>query len=338
MIHPTTNFPISDIEMEFDTTIDIDTQILLLAASNHDISQLKTLLDSTPITIQDSETGFTVLHAAIAACEAEESEDSHVNGVNGHGITEDVEDAVDLERAADAVRLLIEHGAIWDALDADGETPGCMALRLGLDEIYQIVIDAGVREILQSHRLEEYAALPDDSDEELEISTDNGGQDESAVEVGESGSGISVDGFLNTDWVACAKQLLSNDGPNILIIGHCVELFESIWQDYSPKTHHIVESRPEMIVRMKGDLYEKSEVIIHEDDDAHDVFERLAGEEIAFDALFYNTHTQPQYRKLKKFVTEWLDQLLKENGRFIFLHVFGMERQELYDVYTKVSS
>jgi protein arginine N-methyltransferase 2 len=314
--------------MDFDTTIDIDTQVLLLAASNHDISKLKTLLESMSVTVQDSESGFTALHSAIAACESEDA-DNHVNGANGHTITDD--DAVDLNLAADTVRLLIEHGALWDAIDANDETPGSMALRLGLEEIYQIIVDAGVREIRQSHQMDEYSALPDDSDEELKLPA-NMGQPDAA----ECSNDFAMIG-PNINWVSHAKQIVSDDGPNILIMGYCVDLFESVWQEYSPRTYHIVESRPEMIAQMKADLDEKPGVIILKGSD-HDALTELAREQFAFDTIFHDTLTLSQYRRLKEFISEWADQILGSKGRIVFPHVFGMERQDLYDAYTKVSS
>ncbi|KAK5051322.1 Arginine N-methyltransferase 2, partial [Cryomyces antarcticus] len=57
-----------------DTEIDTDdkTSEILLAASNHDLETLRTLLRTGSANVQDADTGFTPLHAAIAACEPEE--------------------------------------------------------------------------------------------------------------------------------------------------------------------------------------------------------------------------------------------------------------------------
>lgn len=52
-----------------DIDLDTRTQEILFAASNHDIEALKPFLRVPgAASVQDSETGFTPLHAAIAAC------------------------------------------------------------------------------------------------------------------------------------------------------------------------------------------------------------------------------------------------------------------------------
>ncbi|KAK3079518.1 hypothetical protein LTS18_004656, partial [Coniosporium uncinatum] len=68
-----------DIEVETDLT----TQELLLAASNHDIPRLRDLLRNSSANVQDPETGFTPLHAAIAAFESDENIPRTIEPVNG---------------------------------------------------------------------------------------------------------------------------------------------------------------------------------------------------------------------------------------------------------------
>jgi hypothetical protein len=47
----------------------LETQSILLAASNHDVKTLRTLLRTGSASVQDPETKTTPLHAAVAACE-----------------------------------------------------------------------------------------------------------------------------------------------------------------------------------------------------------------------------------------------------------------------------
>jgi protein arginine N-methyltransferase 2 len=152
-------------KMEIKSTIDIDTQRLLLAASNHDIPQLLELLKTVPATAQDPESGFTPLHAAIAACEPDEEAPISNGSNSGTGANMETEIKGEREAAAKTVQVLLENGAIWNDLDANNETPGCVARRLGLDKIYQVMVDAGVRAELLLNRLDEYALLQDDDDE-----------------------------------------------------------------------------------------------------------------------------------------------------------------------------
>lgn len=181
---------------------DLQSQLILLAASHHNLETLRVLLRTGSANVQDPETGFTPLHAAIAACDTtidisstaqEASSDGAlpnggvngaINGVNGHAEESDV------EAAAKTIRLLLQNGAIWNDVDEKNETPGCLALRLGLRPLYDIMVDAGVRAELLLNRLGDYEQLADndyseDEDEaegeeepRAEARTDtNGGQE-----------------------------------------------------------------------------------------------------------------------------------------------------------------
>ena len=153
--------------------MDLLSQQVLRAAAQHDVPQLRILLRSGSASVQDPESGFTPLHTAIAACadpsrghsrsQADSQSANHTgNGDNtrishahGHGGN---------EGAASVLKLLLENGAIWNDLDKNDETPGCLALRLGLDDLYAIIVDAGVRAELILNRLDEYERLGDESD------------------------------------------------------------------------------------------------------------------------------------------------------------------------------
>ena len=147
-------------EVDTDTTEDE----ILLAATNHDLEALRTLLRSSSARIQDPESGFSPLHAAIAACEPDDdvNEDTDVNGEGDavHG------NALDEESALATVRLLFANGAVWNELDHNDDTPGCLALRLGLKRVYDEIVSAGVRAELLFGRLDEYEPLPDNEEEQ----------------------------------------------------------------------------------------------------------------------------------------------------------------------------
>lgn len=159
---------------------DLQAQLILLAASHHNLESLRPLLRTGSASVQDPETGFTPLHAAIAACDAASdtsstaqkgsSEGAIPNGqTNGHtnGVSGDAEEP-DVEAAAKTMRLLLQNGAIWNDVDDNNETPGCLALRMGLKELYDIMVDAGVRAEMLLSRFDEYQQLGDNDDYEEE--------------------------------------------------------------------------------------------------------------------------------------------------------------------------
>ena len=153
--------------MEEEVNVDLVVQSILLAAANHDTSALRSLLRNGSSNVQDPETGLTPLHAAVAACEPQD--DHHVNGTNEHanGYGDDKELPGEVETAAlKTVKLLFQCGAIWNDIDKDGETPGCVAHRLGLMSVYEAIVDAGVRAELLLNRLDSYQPLADGDEDE----------------------------------------------------------------------------------------------------------------------------------------------------------------------------
>lgn len=158
---------------------ELQTKSILLAASNHDLESLRHLLRAGSANVQDSETGFTPLHAAIAACQpSPSSSESNPNGIEADRDTlkenreskgcDGGEKEGNLTAAATTVKLLLQNGAIWNDIDANDETPGCMARRLGLKELYEIMVDAGVRAEMLLNRLDGYQMLRGSEDGEDE--------------------------------------------------------------------------------------------------------------------------------------------------------------------------
>ncbi|KAE9382170.1 arginine N-methyltransferase 2 [Stipitochalara longipes BDJ] len=158
--------------------VDINTQTILLHASNHDVAALKPLLRIPGnASVQDSETGFTPLHAAIAACGPAKSSSniptsdgnassSPKEGENKDG---DEEEEVDIEKAKTTVEELFFSGAIWNDLDKNDETPGCLAWRLGQKELYQMCVNAGVRAEMLLGLMGGYEPLAGEDSEEDEV-------------------------------------------------------------------------------------------------------------------------------------------------------------------------
>ncbi|KAJ5933703.1 Protein arginine N-methyltransferase 2 [Penicillium verhagenii] len=162
--------------------VDLDIQEILLAASQHDIPKLRRLLRTESVlpnaaNVKDPETGYSPLHSAIAACEPEEAdEEQQANGVNGAGEdTKQDENAELLKSGIETVKFLLQEGAIWNDLDNNDETPGCLARRIKAMDLYELLVDAGVRAEMLLSRLDGYLALSDgdDEDEDEEESAEN---------------------------------------------------------------------------------------------------------------------------------------------------------------------
>ena len=173
---------------------------LLSAAAHHDTPLLKTLLKISSAKIKDDETGYGPLHAAIASWNLsrrrgdwdDELDQKAVKILTSGGGNQVPIREISEALVLDTVRLLFENGAIWNELDANDETPGCIAWRLGLMKVYRVIVEAGVRAELLLTKLGELNGEDEDEDEVYEgdgveseeVATDTLGQAESAVTIG----------------------------------------------------------------------------------------------------------------------------------------------------------
>jgi protein arginine N-methyltransferase 2 len=170
-------------------SLGLNTQTILLHASNHDLAALKPLLRIPGnASVQDPETGMTPLHAAISAC----GPAAGTAGSLGEGEEGEGEEEVDIEKAKEVVKELFLAGAIWNDLDAEGETPGCVAWRLGRKELYELVVEAGVRAEMLLGLMGGYEALESgEEDEGMDIEEEEEGEEGDGVIVSRKGEGES---------------------------------------------------------------------------------------------------------------------------------------------------
>lgn len=361
------------------TTIDVDLDIqeILLAASQHDIPKLRRLIRLTagvanPANVKDPETGFSPLHAAIAACEPDdEDDDDAVNGA-GEQAEKTTKQNSAAESGAETVKFLLQEGAIWNDLDLNGETPGCVARRLGLQEMYEMVVDAGVRAELLLNRLDGYEEIEEevdgdgDGDEQgegvvgEEAAAQTPAQDEEAPQLVEAAEAdvtqaryldsnltFQNDRLIDADrngvmmaWESdimkkSAAKLLPTPGLRVLNVGHGMGIVDQFLQDRQPAEHHIIEAHADVVAEMKRrGWHEKPGVRIHEGR-WQDVLPGLVAAGEMFDAVYYDTFAE-SYGDFREFFTEQVIGVLEQEGRWSFFNGMGADRQISYDVYQKV--
>lgn len=360
----------------FDVETDLSTQSILLAAANHDIPSLRNLLRNTSANVQDSETGFTPLHAAIAACEPDEDEQPAADTNSKNGDTEGVAKK-DIEAATKTIKLLLENGAIWNDLDSNGETPGCIAQRLGLTELYELCVDAGVRAELLLSRLDEYQLLgggdsdeDEDEDDEEEEAAEQATEDMEIVDISQeaaqgdestenptylasnltfdrdrltddAGNGVMME-WETTLMRRSAELLAPTSGLRVLNVGHGMGIIDGILQKTEPKTHHIIEAHPDVIKRMKEQGWDKKPGVVIHEGRWQDIVPGLVEKGELFDGIYFDTFAE-EYKALREFFTEYVIGLLDpsggpdgEGGKFGFFNGMGADRQIVYDVYGKI--
>lgn len=358
----------------FDSETDLQTQSILLAAANHDTTSLRNLLRNSSANVQDAETGFTPLHAAIAACEPDDDDTTtyHANGdSNGatHGTVKNPQQAI--EAAVKTMKLLFENGAIWNDLDGNGETPGCIANRLGLQELYELCVDAGVRAELLLSRMAEYQLLGDaESDEEdeedveevttgiqvLDITQDSAPGDESTENpnyllsnltfdrdrlVDDAGNGVMME-WERALMRRSAELLIPTTGLRVLNVGHGMGIIDEIFQEKEPRVHHIIEAHPDVVKRMKEHGWDKSPGVVIHPGRWQDIVPTLVEQDVVFDAIYFDTFAE-EYSALREFFSDYVIGLLDpaagpegKSGKFGFFCGMGADRQVVYDVYNKI--
>lgn len=132
------------------------TRDILYHAWAHDLPGVKSILQDrgNASSAQDPKTGETPLHAAIRACGPADPND-----------TSSEEDGC-VEEAREVVQELFYAGAIWNDVDSNNETPGCVALRLGRKALYTLCMDAGVRAEMLFALLDGYEELESEAGDE----------------------------------------------------------------------------------------------------------------------------------------------------------------------------
>jgi protein arginine N-methyltransferase 2 len=252
---------------------------IISAAERHDVPALNILLKEGSANVQDptATVATSPLHAAVASCgQAEPGQEVGDNAVQ-------------------TVELLLQNGAIWNDLNKEDETPGCIALRLGQKNIYDMMVEAGVRaEMLfakmaalglgddageqeegeddireeqpaakkQKVSEEEVQKIQEVVEEQIldDVSLDNRAYLKSQLRYK---PGILLDESDNAvmmDWETQimqrhAETLIPKSGLRVMNVGHGMGIVDTAIQTHDPAEHHIIEAHPQVHQRMTSRTY-----------------------------------------------------------------------------------
>jgi protein arginine N-methyltransferase 2 len=308
-------------------------QKIISAAERHDIAALKILLKDGSANVYVN--GKAPLHATIASGSSAEDETVHT------------------------VELLLQNGGIWNDLNAENETPGCIALKLGLRKIYDVMVDAGVRAEMLFGKMKELGMDLDGEDGE-DGEDENGARQRATRATVEDDVSLDNHAYLKSklryrpkilldesdnavmmDWeeaimIRHAETLIPTEGLRTMNVGHGLGLVDKAMLARSPAMHHIVEAHPQVQEKLRREgWYEMKNVTVHEGR-WQDVLPRLVEEGVVLDAIYYDTFAE-DYDALKEFFSEYVVALLEPSGKFGWYNGLGADRQICYDVYTKVA-
>ncbi|KKA31113.1 hypothetical protein TD95_000567 [Thielaviopsis punctulata] len=208
------------------TTCPSPAREILLHSWAHDKSALRALLtEPGSASVMDPTTRETPLHAAIRACGPADPADTGADGEDGC-----------VEEARAVIEELLFCGAIWNDLDDNDETPGCVALRLGRLELYEMCVHAGVRAemLLALLNSDGYEALDSDEemDEEKEEKEEEAEGDDNDKEAENKGADdskdaeetpqdpardVNSDDYLKAQLTYSSDKLVDDDGNGVMM-------------------------------------------------------------------------------------------------------------------------
>jgi protein arginine N-methyltransferase 2 len=309
---------------------------LLRAASDHNVPALTTLLKTVPAQVQEPITLRTPLHAAVESLPTANPSSPDT-------------DTARVQAAVETVRVLLFHGAIWNDLDARGETAGCVALRKGNGGgvVYEELVMAGVRaEVLIGRMGVDSESEGEVGDVTAEGYLGSGVRYEERKLLDDAGNGVMME-WERAIMVRSAEELLPLTSPppagkgwRVLNVGFGMGIVDAAFEERlgsGSGVHYIVEPHPAVLAKMREDgWYGKPGVTVLEGR-WQDVLPTLIETgEVTFDAIYFDTFAE-DYSALKLFFNEVVIALMEsEGGRFGFFHGLGADRRISYDVYTKV--
>ncbi|OXB39694.1 arginine N-methyltransferase 2 [Cryptococcus neoformans] len=265
----------------------------------------------------------------------------------------------------ECLKVLLQGGAVWNAVDKWGRTAGEICLSLGDEEGWSIIRNEGIRSEMLHHALS--GTLSPDATNNIvlraEDKTSAGdnlvflkskltwdvGKDGKERVLDADGNGVMM-GWEEPLMMEHVKRLteehpkakLGAEGMSVLNVGFGLGIVDRLFQGCDPKpSHHtIIEAHPQVLeyIHKKG-VHLLPNVRILEGRwqdwllDGGKVGDVLSGtpDGTGFDAIFVDTFAEG-YEDLKAFFEVIPDILDADNGRFSFWNGLGATNPTIYAV------
>ncbi|KAG2364901.1 hypothetical protein BDR07DRAFT_1278717 [Suillus spraguei] len=315
---------------------ELGTTLIQAILEKEPISNMQDLIDAgAPVWYQDDE-GTSALHAA-AYVENEQ-----------------------------LVKLLIEEGAVWNAVDNLQNTAGDIALSLNNVACYNLIRDAGIRSELLLNLLSSQTLLnPTPSSfvlrdvdnsavastdaflsSKLRYTQDAHGQDICLLDL-DDGQEVGVMMGWEREISECSplsdKLCIDHGkkdiGLKVLNVGFGLGIIDNFFQNLStpPALHVIIEPHRDVLAHMKEQgWYDKKGVSILEgkwqDCIASEALQGFG----KFDIIYTDTFSE-NYSELHNFFKHLQQLLASPESRFSFFNGLGATNALFYDVYTRLS-
>lgn len=219
-------------------------------------------------------------------------------------------------------RLLLEHGAPWNALDRKGKCAGNYASDEGHQDVVDLLVDAGVKAELilgTSQRLnkspDEHGTKPDYlSSHKVRYNV------EETTLLDEDNDAIMME-WERPLMKAHASIITNNNSPNlkVLNVGFGMGIIDTILQETKPALHIIIEAHPDVHANMISQGWDKKNNVRICFGKWQDVVPNLINEGITLDGIFFDTYGE-HFLDLEDFHTLMCKLLAKPNGIYSFFN------------------
>ncbi|KAF9387867.1 hypothetical protein CPB97_001924 [Podila verticillata] len=256
------------------------------------------------------------------------------------------------------VKLLLSYGHPWNLVDDDYMSVGDYAKSFNQPEIYDFLLEEGVRtELLMGlmqrklkYELLEAETSDDeeekgDNDEIKDTSSDKKQEDVPNAEYLAQPLQYTDDGdrLLDADkngvmmgWelplmVRHAEVICPSEGLRVLNVGFGLGLIDKELQKRSPAQHTIIEAHPDVYAKMLRDGWDKKPGVKILFGRWQDVVDQLE----VYDGIFFDTFGE-FYEDLRSF-HEIVPNHLEEGGIYSYFNGLGATNQFFHAVYNRIS-
>ncbi|KAI6134481.1 S-adenosyl-L-methionine-dependent methyltransferase [Pisolithus croceorrhizus] len=322
-----------DIE-EINALTELGTTLIQAVLEKEPLTNVQDLIDAgAPLWFQDNE-GISPLHAA-----------AYVG-------------------SEQLVKMFLDEGAVWNAVDNLGNTAGDIALSMNNEECYKLIRDAGIRAGLllavlssRSSLVRSPLALVIDGEDNtaaasnvtflashLQYTTDTNGQEicllklKDDTEIGVM-MGWEREIMCKTVDELCSDHPRLKEGLRVLNVGFGLGIIDSLLQGISepPSLHVIIEAHPDVLAHMRERGWHSKPGVKVMTGKWQDVIQSKEFRDLGkFDVVYTDTFAE-DYQELHKFFKLLPSLLAGPEGRFSFFNGLGATNALLYDVYSRIS-
>ncbi|WBW71401.1 N-methyltransferase [Schizosaccharomyces osmophilus] len=289
---------------------------LIEAAKQLDLAKVQEMVDQGAVTAAlDVDSGKNALHFVALNANAENE-----------------------KKAVELAKWMLGNGGVWNGIDKSGETPGCIARRKNLNELYETIVDAGVRcELLLSliERKDKVNERLDTNEKYLQSTLSYTQPTEDSNSLLDSDANAVMMSWEKKIMQRSAEIIASKPGCRVLNVGFGLGIIDTFLQERQPSLHVIIEPHPHVLAFMrKTGWMDRPNVVVYETT-WESAIQDIASKYV-FDGIYYDAFAE-SYEDLRNFFDSAVGILDPDtDSKLSFFNGLGADNQTFYDVYKKL--